>query len=138
MPPAIFGDICSLSHHKDSAKRNFLNWEIYPKGIYELLLAFKNRYRLPILITENGICATDDNERIDFIKDHLREVARAMGDGAHVLGYLHWSLIDNFEWAHGFGPRFGLVEVDYKTQQRTVRPSARIYADIIKNNSITS
>lgn len=138
LPPALFGNICSLIHHKDSGKRNLLNWEIYPKGIYELLLAFKNRYHLPILITENGICAADDNDRIDFIKAHLREAALAIKDGADVIGYLHWSLLDNFEWAHGFEPRFGLIEVDYKTKQRIVRPSARVYADIIKNNALTS
>jgi len=135
MPSAIFGRICSLEHHKDSGKRNFLNWEIYPKGIYDILMEFK-RYNLPILITENGICAKDDNERIDFIKDHLKEVALAINEGAKVFGYLHWSLLDNFEWTHGFGPRFGLIEVDYKTQQRTVRPSARVYANIIKENAV--
>ena len=135
LPPGIFGDICSLTHHKNSCKRNFLDWEICPKGIYTLLMEFK-RYGLPILITENGICAKDDNERIDFIKDHLREVALAINEGAKVFGYLHWSLLDNFEWTHGFGPRFGLIEVDYKTQQRTVRPSARVYANIIKENAV--
>ncbi|MBU4376883.1 MAG: glycoside hydrolase family 1 protein [Candidatus Omnitrophica bacterium] len=135
LPPVIFGDICSTTHHRDSGKRNFLNWEIYPKGIYELIMAFNKRYRLPILITENGICTKDDNDRIDFIKAHLGEVALAIKDGAHVLGYLHWSLLDNFEWAHGYGPRFGLIEVDYKTQQRIVRPSARVYAEIIKNSN---
>ena len=130
----LFGDVCSLTHHRDSCKRNYLNWELYPKGIYDILMEFK-RYNLPILITENGICAKDDNDRIDFIRDHLKEVVRAIGDGVDVFGYLYWSLTDNFEWAHGFGPRFGLVEVDYKTQQRTVRPSARVYADIIKSNT---
>ncbi len=135
-PAGIFGDICSMAHHKDSGKRNFLGWEIYPKGIYEILMEFKKRYRLPVLVTENGIATTDDNERIDFIKAHIKEMALAIKEGADILGYLHWSLLDNFEWARGFGPRFGLIEVDYKTQQRTVRPSARVYADIIKNNAI--
>lgn len=131
----LFGDVCSLTHHRDSCKRNFLNWEIYPKGIYTLLMEFK-QYSLPILITENGICAKDDNDRLDFIKDHLKEVALAIEGGANVFGYLYWSLIDNFEWAHGFGPRFGLIEVDYATQQRIVRPSARVYADIIKRQKL--
>ena len=131
----IFGDVCSLAHHKDSGKRNFLNWEIHPKGIYEILTQFK-RYGLPILVTENCTCAKDDNDRIDFIKAHLKEVARAINEGTKVFGYLHWSLLDNFEWAHGYGPRFGLVEVDYKTQQRIVRPSARVYANIIANRAV--
>jgi len=131
----FFGYICSTLHHKDSGKRNFLQWEIYPQGMYDMLMDFA-RYKMPILITENGICTNDDNDRIDFIKDHLGILARAIKDGAPVFGYLHWSLIDNFEWTHGFGPKFGLAEVDYVTQRRTVRPSARIFADIIKNNEI--
>ena len=131
----IFGEICSQRHHRDSGKRNAMGWEIHPRGLYELLKEFA-KYGLPILITENGICAADDNERIDFIKDHLAELHRAMREGAPVIGYMYWSLLDNFEWAHGYGPRFGLVEVDYSTQRRTVRPSARIYADIISRNSL--
>jgi beta-glucosidase len=135
LPSKIFGNICSLTHHKDSGKRNSLRWEVYPEGLYKMLMEF-SKYKLPILITENGICTDEDNERIDFIKAHLKEVARAIKDGAPVFGYLHWSLIDNFEWAHGFTPRFGLIEVDYTTQRRTVRPSARVYAEIIKNSAI--
>ncbi len=131
----FFGYLCSTLHHKDSGKRNFLQWEIYPQGLYDMIMEFA-RYKMPILIAENGICTNDDNDRIDFIKVHLREVARAIGDGAPVFGYLYWSLIDNFEWAHGYSPRFGLVEVDYPTQRRIVRPSARIFADIIKNNKL--
>jgi len=134
-PAKIFGRVCSLIHHEGSGKRNFLKWEVYPKGLYEIIMEF-TRYNLPILITENGICANDDNERIDFLKAHLKEVGRAIRDGARVFGYLYWSLIDNFEWTHGFAPRFGLMEVDYATQRRIVKPSARIYADIIKRNAI--
>jgi beta-glucosidase/6-phospho-beta-glucosidase/beta-galactosidase len=86
------------------------------------------------MVTENGICTRDDNERIDFIKGHIHEVARALENNIPVLGYLYWSLIDNFEWAHGFGPKFGLIEVDYRSKRRSVRPSARIYADLIKKS----
>ena len=134
-PRKIFGEVCSLSHHGGSGKRNFLKWEIYPEGLYKILMEFK-QYGLPILITENGICTNDDNERIDFIRGYLKEAGRAIKDGAPVFGYLYWSLIDNFEWTHGFSPRFGLIEVDYTTQRRTVRPSARIYAEIIKDNAV--
>jgi beta-glucosidase/6-phospho-beta-glucosidase/beta-galactosidase len=112
-----------------------MKWEIYPEGLYRMIMEFAT-YGLPILITENGICTNDDNDRIDFIKIHLREVARAAKEGAQVSGYLHWSLLDNFEWNHGFEPKFGLIEVDYTTQRRTAKPSSRIYADIIKKNSI--
>jgi len=93
-------------------------------------------YNLPILITENGICTNDDNDRVDFIKRHLEEVSHAIENGAPIFGYLHWSLIDNFEWAHGYAPKFGLVKVDYTTQRRSVKPSAHKYGEMIKNNSI--
>lgn len=134
-PPGIFGHICTLDHHRHIGKRNFLSWEIYPKGLYDLLKDF-SRYGLPLLITENGICTDNDEERREFIAEHLAELARAMREGVHVLGYLHWSLLDNFEWAEGFAPRFGLVDVDFKTQERSVRESARYFAEICKNGRI--
>ncbi|MFH1752547.1 MAG: glycoside hydrolase family 1 protein [Candidatus Omnitrophota bacterium] len=135
IPPRIFGGVCTYGHHLDFGRRNFLKWEIFPQGMYDVLTEF-SKYKLPILITENGICTNDDRERSDFILKHLKEVSRAIKDGAPVFGYLHWSLLDNFEWAHGFGPRFGLVEIDYATQERRVRPSARIYARIIKEGHV--
>lgn len=134
-PSKIFGTVCSQSHHKDSGKRSFLGWEIYPEGMYNMLMEF-SKYGLPIMITENGVSVTDDNVRIDFIKAHLKQVHRAIKDGAPIFGYLHWSLLDNFEWTDGFGPRFGIIEVDYATQRRTIKPSARILADIIKTNAL--
>ncbi len=135
-PFKILGkEFSTLPGQEKSVKKNCLNWEIYPEGLYKILMEFAP-YKLPILITENGICTNDDNERIDFIEAHLKEVARAVKDGAQVSGYLYWSLLDNFEWTNGYRPKFGLIEVDYATQRRTVRPSARIYADIIKNNAI--
>jgi beta-glucosidase len=112
-----------------------MRWEIYPEGLYKMSMDFA-KYRLPILITENGICTNDDNDRIDFIKVHLKAVARAIKDGAPIFGYLYWSLLDNFEWCHGFEPRFGLIGVDFTSQRRTIKPSARIYAEIIRNNAV--
>ncbi|MBN1871790.1 MAG: glycoside hydrolase family 1 protein [Candidatus Omnitrophica bacterium] len=132
----IFGEVCSQAHHMDSGKRNFMKWEIYPEGLYSMLMEYHQRYGLPILITENGICTNDDFDRIDFIKLHLRQIHRAIKDGADIIGYLHWSLLDNFEWSHGYAPRFGLIEVDYNNQRRTIKPSARIYAEIIKSNAV--
>ena len=76
------------------------------------------------MITENGTCATVDADREAFVSTHLWQLVRAIGAGVPIVGYLYWSLLDNFEWAHGYGPRFGLVEVDYRTQERRVRPSA--------------
>jgi beta-glucosidase len=123
----LFGEPCYESHHPWEWS-NSLGWKVYPRGLYDLLKDFA-RYRVPIIITENGICAKDDGERAKFIEEHLRWVFQAKKEGVPVSGYLYWSLLDNFEWADGYGPRFGLVEVDYATQRRTVRPSARIMAE---------
>jgi len=100
-------------------------WEIYPEGFYQVIMK-ASHYQLPIMITENGIADSTDSKREKFIRDHFREMKRAMKDGANVIGYLHWSLMDNFEWLDGFTPRFGLIEIDYKTLERKIRPSARI------------
>jgi len=112
-----------------------LGWEIYPEGIYRALKML-NKYSLPIIITENGIADKADEKREQFIVDHLIQVKRALDEGMDIRGYLHWSLIDNFEWADGFGPRFGLVDVDYTSQRRTIRDSARTFAQICKTNQI--
>lgn len=112
-----------------------MGWEIYPKGIYHCLMEIK-KYKKPIFITENGIADSTDHKRGKFIKDHLRWVWQAIHDGADVHGYLYWSLLDNFEWVKGFKPKFGLVEVDYATFARKIRPSALEYAKICKANSL--
>ncbi|MBI2338304.1 glycoside hydrolase family 1 protein [Candidatus Daviesbacteria bacterium] len=111
-----------------------LGWEIYPEGIFEVLTDFADD--IPIYITECGIASTNDDRRNRFLISYLQEVARAIKAGVNVRGFFYWSLIDNFEWHLGFEPRFGLVEIDYKTQQRHIRPSALVYTDIIQNNGI--
>lgn len=112
-----------------------IDWEIYPQGIYYVLKELK-KYQKPIYITENGVADAEDKLRKDFIKDHLFWVEKAISEKANVRGYFHWSLIDNFEWAKGFGPRFGLIEIDYKTLERKMRSSANFYAEICKNNQL--
>lgn len=113
-----------------------LGWEIYPQGIYHVLMKLK-RYNMPIFITENGIADKADSKRAKFIIDHVKWIHKAIESGADVRGYLHWSLIDNFEWTFGFAPRFGLVEMNYETSETRIRQSAYVYADICKNNSLT-
>jgi beta-glucosidase len=108
-----------------------MGWPIAPHGLTHVLLHMK-RYGKPIYITENGLADADDSRRANFIRDHLRAVEKAQAAGADVRGYLHWSLLDNFEWSEGFAPRFGLVEVDYKTLKRSIRPSAYVYKAIIE------
>jgi len=112
-----------------------MGWEIAPEGMFDILMDFTD-FHLPIYITENGIATSNDDRRIRFLLSYLKEIYHAINAGANVKGYFHWSFMDNFEWADGFEPRFGLVEVDYETQERIPRPSALIYKDIIKNNGI--
>jgi len=112
-------------------KKNSMGWDIYPQGLYKLLLQLK-RYNLPVFILENGICTDDDNQRWDFIYEHLRQISQAIRDGVNVIGYTYWALIDNFEWDKGFDPRFGLIEVDYRSFKRTVRESAKKFAKVCK------
>ncbi|HSX14667.1 MAG TPA: glycoside hydrolase family 1 protein [Candidatus Saccharimonadales bacterium] len=116
--------------------RSDMGWELYPRGLYFLILNLQRRYHKPIYITEHGLADASDKHRAWYITESLKQVKRAMDHGADVRGYLHWSLIDNFEWDSGFWPRFGLIAVDYQTQTRTVRPSARILSQIIQSGRI--
>ena len=122
------------THNLDHPESD-LGWEIYPEGIYHILRWLK-RYNLPIYITENGLADDVDSRRAEFIRNHLCWIHKAISEGVDVRGYFHWSLLDNFEWDKGFWPRFGLVAVDYATQARTLRESARIYAEICRTNTL--
>ena len=112
-----------------------MNWELYQEGVYNLL-KWLGEFNLPIYITENGLADAKDEKRLRFIQDGLQSVHQAISEGVDVRGYFYWSLLDNFEWDKGFWPRFGLVEVDFKTQERKVRPSALEYAKICKSNEV--
>jgi beta-glucosidase len=124
-----------------------MDWGIHPGGLKSEVLHVKEKYGNPKLyITENG-CALpdvpDDNgfvadwKRIDFLRAHLRALHEAIDEGANVHGYFVWSVFDNFEWEHGYGPRFGLVRVDYETLARTPKQSAYWYRDVIADNAIS-
>jgi beta-glucosidase len=114
-----------------------VGWDTHPEGIGNVLLSLK-RYDKPVYITESGLADKDDKNRSWFIKETLGAVSKAMAGGVNVRGYFHWSLLDNFEWDKGFWPRFGLVEVDYRTMERKIRPSAWEYAKICKSNVVAS
>lgn len=116
-----------------SLRKKDLTVEIYPPGILQAVKLFK-KYKLPIYITENGIDDATDDQRIDFIKANLKWLHRGLKEKIDIRGYMHWSLIDNFEWQEGFEPRYGLFAVDYQTQERKARPSAEVYSQIAKNN----
>jgi beta-glucosidase len=125
----LVSDVCDNNHHP--AKKNSLGWDIYPQGLYEVLLKLK-KYKLPVIITENGICTQDDDLRWDYIYAHLKNVHLAVEKGVNVKGYFYWSLMDNFEWDKGFAPRFGLIDIDYQTYKRTVRGSAVKFGRVCK------
>jgi beta-glucosidase len=112
-----------------------MGWEIYPKGIYNVL-KYLSKYDKPLLILENGLADAKDNKRADFIQEHLQYVYQAIQEGVDARGYFHWSLLDNFEWAEGFWPKFGLYEVDRNTFERRPRESSRVYAEICETNKL--
>jgi beta-glucosidase len=118
-----------------------MGWEIYPQGLTEVLVRHKREYPNlpPIFITENGLASPDqlvdgeisDHQRIDYLRGHLGAIANAMRAGVDIRGYFYWSLLDNFEWNSGYTKRFGLIHVDYATQQRTPKRSAHWYREFI-------
>ncbi len=122
------------------------DWGVWPQGLTELLLKFKDEYgNPPIYISENGTAAhdepdetgfVDDQERINFLRAHLQAAHAAIQQGANLKGYFVWSLMDNFEWAAGYTPRFGIVRVDYETQARIPKKSAYWYRDVIAKNAV--
>lgn len=119
-------------------------WEIYPPGIYEMIMRVWNDYKpTSIFMTENGICVPDDVDfdgrvrdyrRIRYLRDHIAQTHRAIQDGVPIMGYLVWTLMDNFEWEHGYRMRFGLVHVDFDTLERTIKESGRWFAQVIRDN----
>lgn len=110
-----------------------VDWSIHPNGLAKIIREV-TRYGLPIYITENGIADREDKLRGEYIFIHLRAIAREISNGAPIHGYYYWSLLDNFEWIKGYGPRFGLYEVDYKTLARTARPSAHLFKKIVESH----
>lgn len=113
---------------------NDMGWYMEPEGMYPLLLRIWTRYKKPIFVTENGVSDMHDQYRRWWLEETIVAMERAISEGVNVAGYLHWSLLDNFEWAHGWWPKFGLVEVDREhDMKRTIRPSAKWFAERIKD-----
>jgi beta-glucosidase len=120
-----------------------IRWFITPEALYWGPRFLYERYRLPIVVTENGLSNTDwvsadgqvhDPQRIDYTRRYLLALRRAIVDGVDIRGYFHWSIMDNFEWQQGYKERFGLIHVDFETQKRMLKDSARWYARIIDSN----
>ena len=110
---------------------------MYPYGLYRLIENAVQKYKKPIYITENGLPDAADKLRPAFILDHLRQIWHAISWCYPVMGYYHWSLIDNFEWDRGWTQRFGLIELDHETQERRWRPSAHLYQEICQSRSLS-
>lgn len=132
-----------MAPHPPGHPRTAFNWPIVPDALYWGAKFLHERYRLPIVVTENGLSNTDwvdldgkvrDPQRIDYTRRYLLGLRRAASEGVDVRGYFHWSLLDNFEWAEGYNQRFGLVHVDFATQARTPKESAAWYRGVIGTN----
>jgi beta-glucosidase len=134
-----------LGGGKDGPRTEF-NWEVWPRALYDMVTRVTKDWDRPVIeITENGCSYGDapdedgvvrDDRRIDYYRGYLRELGRAIQDGADVRGYHAWSLLDNFEWGEGYSQRFGLVWVDFDTGERTIKQSARWYAGVAAENAV--
>jgi beta-glucosidase len=133
---ALLGRTCELPHHPGQGPVSATGWEVYPAGLKAVLEKF-SRLGLPLFVTENGIATDDEPLRREFLMKHLENLAAALKEQVNVIGYLYWSLIDNFEWALGTKPRFGLAEVDYKTQQRLPRPYVEDFRQVCRENQLS-
>ena len=127
-------------------ERTEMGWEVYPEGLYDILCRLHFDYRFPVLyVTENGAAygdevgadgSVDDPKRVAYLREHINAARRAIAAGVPLRGYFVWSLLDNFEWTHGYSKRFGLVYVDYPTQQRVLKRSAHWYGRVIAANDV--
>lgn len=124
-------------------RKTYLDWVIDGRALYWAATFIYERYGVPVMVTENGMANDDkpdkcgnvnDDVRIEFIDEYLSNLKRAIVDGVPVIGYQHWTLMDNFEWAEGYDPRFGLIYVDFKTGERIIKKAAYHYSQIIKTN----
>jgi beta-glucosidase len=135
--PGAFPGVGGVEFHDRGLPTTAMGWEVDPDGLFDILTRVTRDYgELPLVMTENGAAFDDelrggrvqDDDRVDFLRRHLDAGRRAIGAGVPLQGYFAWSLMDNFEWAEGYAKRFGLVHVDFATQQRTVKDSGRWYA----------
>ena len=113
-----------------------IGYEFWPEALEQTIRYASAQAKVPVYVTENGIGTEDDTRRIEYIKRALAGVHRCIADGIDVRGYIHWSLLDNFEWMLGYRPKFGLVAVNRETQERTPKPSAGFLGNIAKRNSV--
>jgi len=118
--------------HNPDEQVSDLGWDMQPENLQYVLERLHQKYKLPLIVTENGLADMNDERRKWWLGKTILALQGALREGLPILGYFHWSLIDNFEWAHGKWPRFGLVEIDYATRERRIRPSAVWFARILR------
>ncbi len=131
-------------YNAENLPKNSLGWVIDGRCLYWTIRHYYERYHLPIMVTENGMAGNDsvstdgtvdDMIRVKFLDDFISEMEKAVDEGIPVIGYQHWSLMDNLEWCEGYDPRFGIIHIDYNTQKRTIKKSGWHYRDIIREKS---
>ena len=136
------GKVC-VADEEIGAPHTDMGWPITPEVLYWGVRFMSERYQLPMFISENGCAMPDlvtpdkkihDGGRIEYMRRYLCNVMRAENEGLPIMGYFYWSLMDNFEWAHGYKRRFGLTYVDYKTQERILKDSYHFYSEVIRTN----
>ena len=113
-----------------------MDYEFYPQALEHVIRRVHEELDIPIMVTENGIATADDGRRVAFIEEALKGVEKCVTDDIPVLGYLHWSLLDNFEWQKGFGMTFGLIAVDRRTQSRSPKESLKVLGSFVKEGQI--
>jgi beta-glucosidase len=113
-----------------------MGYEFWPEALEQTIRYAAGQAKVPVYVTENGVSTEDDTRRVEYIRRALAGVAKCVGDGIDVRGYIHWSLLDNFEWVFGYRPKFGLIAVNRETQERTLKPSARYLGEIARRNAV--
>ena len=140
MVPILFASL--VGAHKRKVETTLMNWEVYPASIYEMLKKYGAYKKVKkIYVTENGAAFEDtlfngrveDKRRVQYLHDYIAQVYKAKQEGIPVSGYFVWTLQDNFEWAEGYRPRFGLIYTDFDTQQRVIKDSGYWYRDFLNN-----
>lgn len=126
-----------LARPPKDAETTQMGWEVYPEGFGQMLRRISET-GLPVVVTENGIATADDRQRVRYLHSHLEQVRQVVAEGVDVRGYMYWSSFDNFEWAHGYAPTFGLVGIDREDDlRRVVRPSAVAFGEVARTGSLT-
>ena len=130
----LFGTECTADHHGAPRTYSSLGWEVFAPGLRSIVSAMGRR-GLPLMVTENGIATSDEPLRTSYLESHVKAVGEAMHDGAVVLGYLYWTLMDNYEWTEGRNALFGLAATDFATQERSPRPAALAFRAICQSRA---